>query len=751
MFGVPAIKSGYVSPVKNALRFRAANSAYGTWTPSGAGNRKTWTAHYLLKRGSLGSQQYLLSANRAGGANYSGVFFRSTDELGWADGDIGTAYTAAVFRDPGAWLPITIQFDSTEATAANRVKFYIEDAELSKNGASLYPALNTDYAINGTEAHSLGRFQYLTNGYFDGVIARFVLVDGSILAPSTFGQRDAATGQWVPKALSGITYGTNGRLYEFKDTTSTTTLGYDTSGNGNNATLTNFSVTAGVTYDPSTDVPTNNYATWNPLFGAASYPATFSRANTRAATSGSAQGRAAVSTQTVLTGKRYAEFTFTTAPTGILARVGVIGDNDITRSIYFSAGEWSPAQSGTNTVLYFGNGTRRVNATDTALWGSTFTTGDVIGVAFDADTGKVWFAKNGTWQASGDPAAGTNPATTLTTGMPFYFAAQLFETTDLDANFGQRAFAYTAPTGFSAMNTGNLSTPSTKKSSNAFAAVLDTEANIEATLAAARSGWTDYVEILKNRDASETWAWRFSHDASNEHACSTTDTYQTRASRTMSGSNKWVGYGIRIGSTYGTAAGSASHTNGAATTITHNLGRSRNVVILFPRAGGEVYLYHPDLTAGSLVMLTDTAAQAASTVITSVGSNSFQIGSGVATGTYDYLVLGEMDGGIELSAAYGNGSADGPFSFKSVRSALTLIFNAAGGSNWRAWDDVRSTANVAGLALYPSLSNAEATENFIDMLSNGTKIRDAGTMSVSGNLYIHIDFPRNPFKYANAR
>ena len=41
-------------------------------------------------------------------------------------------------------------------------------------------------------------------------------------------------------------------------------------------------------------------------------------------------------------------------------------------------------------------------------YGDTYTSGDYIGIAVDATNNKIYFSKNGTWQNSGDPAAGTN-------------------------------------------------------------------------------------------------------------------------------------------------------------------------------------------------------------------------------------------------------------------------------------------------------------------------------------------------------
>lgn len=204
--------------------------------------------------------------------------------------------------------------------------------------------------------------------------------------------------------------------------------------------------------------------------------------------------------------------------------------------------------------------------------------------------------------------------------------------------------------------------------------------------------------------------------------------------------------GVGIGpQSLGMAAGSVVHTNGAATTVTHNLGNARGMIFLFPRAGGSVVrVYHPDLTAGSLLDLCSTAAQAADTTITSVTSNSFQIGSGTASGTYDYLVITD-NSAVCLGKYIGNAAADGPRANVPVRPALLLAKDIAGAYSWYVMDDARPAFNPATKVVYSDLATAEETRADTDFLANGFKRRSTQSGVNAANTHVYAAFARYPF------
>ena len=255
------VSGGY--SVKNSLRFRSSASAYLNRTPSVAGNRQRWTYSVWVKRGILTTNCYLIQSNVNSSAGLTIDF--DTDRLSYGINGVGNWFTTAVFRDPSAWYHIVIAFDSTQATAANRLIAYVNNVSYSFSANSIVQ--NNSYDINNNTIHYIGRSN--SGDYFDGYMAEAYMVDGQQLTPSSFGAYDS-NGVWQPIKYAG-TYGTNGFYLNFGNTASTTTLGYDTSGNSNNWTTNNFSLTAGSTYDSMTDSPTvtsasvANYAVLNPL------------------------------------------------------------------------------------------------------------------------------------------------------------------------------------------------------------------------------------------------------------------------------------------------------------------------------------------------------------------------------------------------------------------------------------------------------------------------------------------------------
>ena len=230
--------------IQNSLRFRAANSAYLSRTFGSPTSSTVWTFSAWCKRGTLGSTSYLLGASTT--TNFG---FNSSNQLVLTLNGTTACTSTAVFRDPSAWMHIVYQQNGSAQT------IYV-------NNASVATGTTAAAIFNTAIAHQVGAAN--TINFFDGYLANVYFIDGQALTPSSFGQTDAITGVWVPKAYSG-TFGTNGFFLQFKDAASTTTIGYDTSGNSNNFTTSGISVTSGVTFDQMTDTPTNNYSTLNPL------------------------------------------------------------------------------------------------------------------------------------------------------------------------------------------------------------------------------------------------------------------------------------------------------------------------------------------------------------------------------------------------------------------------------------------------------------------------------------------------------
>ena len=241
--------------IRNSLRFRSSASGYMNRTPGSASNRKTWTWSGWVKRGSFVQYGGLLTAwSSNDDAGYSVIRF-DDDQLLFKNWNTVYRQTSQVFRDPAAWYHIVVALDTTQATAANRVKMYVNGSQITSFATSNDPTQNADFNINNNVLHTLGvnYFSSTPTYFFDGYLAEVNFIDGQALTPSSFGKTDAATNQWIPKKFAG-TYGTNGFYLKFADASASTAaaIGKDSSGNGNNWTPNNIGVSTTNTYPLST-------------------------------------------------------------------------------------------------------------------------------------------------------------------------------------------------------------------------------------------------------------------------------------------------------------------------------------------------------------------------------------------------------------------------------------------------------------------------------------------------------------------
>ena len=255
--------------VSRSLRFNSSDSAYLSRTPAVAGDRRTWTWAGWVKRSVLSVSQQLFNSD--GGITditFGQIVFLANDRLRVAAYNLDWRDTSAVFRDVSAWYHIVVAFDTTQTTASNRVKIYVNGVQLTDFATTNDPSLNTDYAINQVAAHNIGR-TYSSYSYFSGYLADIHFIDGQALAPSSFTEVSATTGQLIPLAYTG-TYGTNGFQLKFADNSAATaaTLGADTSGNGNNWTPNNFSVsTSAINYSNNNQVTGSYTSGWTTGYG----------------------------------------------------------------------------------------------------------------------------------------------------------------------------------------------------------------------------------------------------------------------------------------------------------------------------------------------------------------------------------------------------------------------------------------------------------------------------------------------------
>jgi hypothetical protein len=235
--------------ISRSVRIRSSASAYFNRTPATTTNRRTWTVSFWIKRGRLftGTEQAIFGSNN-GGTFTELNYLASSDvlRLNLAAGAASYYFdTTAVFRDPSAWYHIVVAVDTTQATSTDRMKVYINGVQQA--GTNNVPVINYDTQWNVAQSAFIGS-RTAGTWFTDCYLTEFYSIDGQALTPSSFGETNAVTGVWQPKAYSG-TYGTNGFYLNFSDNSTAAALGTDFSGNSNTWTVNNISVTAGATYD----------------------------------------------------------------------------------------------------------------------------------------------------------------------------------------------------------------------------------------------------------------------------------------------------------------------------------------------------------------------------------------------------------------------------------------------------------------------------------------------------------------------
>jgi len=787
--------------ISRSLRFNSADSAYLSRTFGSNGNQKAWTLSFWVKRSKLGDFFDLFGVNAAS-PDQKNFRFNSDDTLTFyvqtSAATVVYLQTSQVFRDVSAWYHVVLVIDTANATSTDRIRLYANGSRITAFSSTTYPSLNLNIpSYNTAITHYLGSFGPGTS-LFDGYMTEINFIDGQALTPSSFGQTNASTGVWEPIAYSG-TYGTNGFYLNFSDNsgTTSTTLGKDYSGNGNNWTPNNFSVTAGAGNDSLVDSPTSygtdtgvggevrgNYCTWNPL----STGRTLSNGNLDYA--GSASG-VAKGTVGVSSGKWYWEILANGANSS--AGVASVSLNPTVSYCGSTADSW----------CLFTSGDRYNNGSATSGY-STFTTNDIISIALDMDNGKVYWAKNGVWQGSSNPATGTNAGYTNLSGYTITPANGNNNTNDLGtANFGQRAFAYTAPSGFKALCTQNLPTPT-------IGATSTTQANDYMNVAL----WTGTgaSQNITGLGFQPDFVWGKMRNSADKHYlfnqlagvnkflssnltdAETTDatiltsfnadgfTLGTSVDLNRSGGYNYVGWawnagGSTVTNTSGTISAQvrANTTSGFSivtytgtgsnATVGHGIGTAPQMVIIKQRNGIGTYwcVYHTSLASGFAIYLNaDFAAGSDPGTFNSTAPTStvFSIGTSTATNTngntYVAYCFAPVAGYSAFGSYTGNGSADGPFVYTGFRPAFVMGKASAGtnaaGSNWFIVDLKRNTYNVMDLRLFPNLNFAENTQNVLDFTSNGFKIRTTNTAeNTNGMTVVYMAFAENPFKYSLAR
>jgi hypothetical protein len=790
----------YVNPeyqISRSLRFNSSDSTHLSRTPASAGNRKTWTWSAWIKRSAISSGQIMFAAES--GAENTYLYFNPSDLLTFfvtlSSGSVN-GFPNANYRDVGAWYHFVFAFDTTQAVAANRCKTYVNGQQVTLTNTPTF-SHNADGPVNSTVPHYIGTWA-AASAYLNGYMSEVNFIDGQALTPSSFGHYNFDTGAWVPHKYVGV-YGTNGFYLNFSNNSNTTaaTLGADSSGNGNNWTPNNFSVAAGAGNDSLVDSPTpygtdtgvggevrGNYSTMNPLDTGA-LNSTLSDGNLKVVTE---IGNFRYMGNTIWTsaGKFYAEFKIT-ADSGY-AQVGIAVRTTTTNKIL---GQDSDSWS------YNGWNGSSGNNNSFPAYGSAFGTGDTIGIAVDRDTNKLYFSKNGVWQNSGDPAAGTGSLNISgISGIPAMIAVcdnDNAGSCTFEVNFGQRPFAYTAPSGFKALNTQNLPTPTigattATQAGKFFNPVLYT-GNRPSTQSITGVGFQPDLTWIKQRnDADDHTLYDAVRGAtkaliSNQTAAEFTysgltsfdsDGFTMGAATTGNASGgtfvawNWKANGAGVTNTAGSITSTVSAnttsgfsvvtwtTDGTTKTVGHGLGVAPKMIIVKQRNATSPWYVFTTVIDGSYDYLvlnsTDAATNASYTAPT---STVFEYNDDNAATQVAYC-FAEVPGYSRFGSYTGNGSADGTFVYTGFRPSFIMLKNASnargGDSVWWMHDDERRNFNPQGPMLGANSSGAEVTFVQFDMLSNGFKLRtNSNAYNLGGDTYIFMAFAEAPQKFALAR
>jgi hypothetical protein len=790
----------YSYTVDNSVRFNNADSAYLS-IPAVTPDSTTKQAFSCWFKIGLPATQVTLLLNRIDSNNYTHFILVGDGTLYFLNYDAGVLsrkVSTAVFRDHSAWYNFVVIVDTTLATASDRIKMYVNGERLTSFGTSADPVSNETFRIvPSATLNNIGRYYDGASffSYADQYMSQVAVIDGTTVTIDDFGQ--SKNGVWVPKNLSGLTFGSGGYLLDFSNSAA---LGTDVSGNGNNFT------SSGLTSsDQVIDTPTNNFCTLNPLNV---YAGTFSFAegNLQSYLLTTAWRSVIGSCAIPKTGKWYFECT-TSGPStngGVgLARddvnLKILGDNAQIVG-YLTDNSRIGVQFWASNGGVIDNTSGTYTSTTTAPWNVAWTT-QTIGVAVDMDAGTVKFYKSNVLVGTYTPS-GAFPGEYDWIPCASSYDGGQYKT----FNFGANGFTYTPPTDHLALCTANLPEPTIGPNSatitdEVFAPILYTGNATSQSISTL--DFQPDLTWIKNRDATDSHmlfdavrgATKYLNvDLSNNDEATDAQSLSSFDSNGFSVGNNvavntnnenyvawnWKANGSGVTNNDGDVTSTVSVNNDAGIsivefttpataqgfTIGHGMDKAPDFLIL---RGLQTYqawwVWHKDFSPTYYYLyLSGTAGFSGLTQSTNAWNNAvptstvfstrsdWQFGTNIPVVGYAFA---EVEGFSSFGSYTGNGSADGPFIYTGFRPAFIITKRTdTSGYGWVIMDAGRDQYNVADAWLYADSSSAEVSNSStrIDFLSNGFKLRgDSSTQNASGGTYIYMAFAENPFKYSNAR
>ena len=459
--------------ISNSVRYNDGDSPEISSTPSSASNRRTWTWSCWIKRGVISSFNVFGAGpsvdDRAHFDFNSNGSFQVEAKNG---GTTQLKHEGGVnLRDVAAWYHLVWRLDTTQSTAGNRSRVYVNGEQITFSSTNVTPDQNAELEINNNSVHKIGVRSYTDSNFMDGYMAEAALIDGTSYGPDTFAETDS-NGVWVPKEFKDdVTFGTNGFYMEFKQTggsANSSGIGADTSGNDNHYNVGNLAA-----FDITTDTPTNVYMTMNPL--TTNSRGDFREGNTQVQTNvqGSVPyGQVEFGTFAVNKGKWYYEAKIASVGSG--GNLG-LGFNERAEDGNYTNGHNNLGSAG--NVVYHSGGNLLIGSSHNQATGvDSFTDDDIIGVALDLDNDKIYFTKNGNYQDDPTPNPASNNGRSIVSSYNNYWTPWISKDDtnhngNIKFNFGNPAytisssesddngygnFEYDVPAGYYALNSKNL-------------------------------------------------------------------------------------------------------------------------------------------------------------------------------------------------------------------------------------------------------------------------------------------------------
>ena len=727
-------------------------------TPSSGGNRRTFTVSAWVKLCTeFGQRRMIFVQGPTGsGNNYFLIEFDANNKLFVSanDGSGGediSLVTSRTFEDTSKFYHIVVAFDTTQSTSSDRVKIYVDGDQITSFSTETYPSQDYDTNVNHTVEAVVGN--YTTTGYaFDGYIAEFNLVDGTALTPATFGLTDTSTGRWIPKSLTGITYGTNGLRLEFANSAGQT-IGDDTSGNGNDLTVTNLDAA-----DITTDSPTQNYPTFDPL-RQTSY--TYSEGNLDLTTS--TNSRHALSNRLLpKSGKWYWEVQVKNKSSGS-SGCGLAFDT------------WSTTDSGATA-----EGLRIIFTAGTASDGkayetysstqytssqlTTFAADDYIGFAYDADTGKIWISKNGAYINSGNPVTGAGYVLNAPNTFNWRHVTTGYNNNSTQRhiwNFGQRSFNTAAPTGFKDLNQDNL--PENVRGIPDFVFIKDFDQAVNWQSYDSTRGAKYY--LLPSTSGAETFigdslqkflkgGFEVEDNTSVNKVSSSVVAWNWVANNGVQGANT-DGSGSALSCTFQTNQDAGFSIvkfqgNGGQTAVEHGLSQAPEFVIQRRRdnGGSNWWCYTTQYTIGSYhYNKLDTNTSWATQSNGSPPTNKVFTSHGWGSDNIIAYCWHSVPGFSYFGSYIGDATTDGPYIHLDFKPSLIWL-KSNNTANWYVYDIARSPKNPADERLvFTTAVQSTNSGRGIDICASGFKVRQESGYgyNYSGVLTFVAAWAENPF------